>query len=544
MIRTIYCGSSSACLELVSPKPYYNPGPRPGMCHAGFDVESVRPYYAEKGYTVLLNGEERFSRDTNVFSLFGLRPATEYAVAVRFEDGGEETVRLTTQVESCCVNVRDFGAVGDGVHEDTAAIQAAVSFLPEGGRLWFPAGTYLTLPLCLKSRITLDLDEGAVILGSTQRERYPIIPGVSVDSETGKEVPQAGFEGQELNSYQSLIQASYAEGIAIVGRGAIDGNGQNGDWWQDFKSFPAARPRVIFLNRCKNVTLHGVTVKNGPSWHIHPFYSQDFSLLDCFVTAPKDSPNTDGIDPESCDGVNIIGCRFSVGDDCIAIKSGKIDMARKYRVPADRHTIRNCLMEFGHGAVTLGSELSAGIQNLMVTNCWFRATDRGLRIKTRRGRGKDSVITSVLFDNIRMEKVLTPIVINMWYNCCDPDRFSEYVWCRDPLPVDDRTPHLGSFVFRNMECTGAEVAACYIDGLPESPIDQVTLESISVSFAENARPGMPSMKNQNQEQCRLGLYLDNVRKIVVKNVSLSGAEGQALVAEHCEEIVTEDFEEN
>lgn len=544
MIRTIYCGSSSACLELVSPKPYYNPGPRPGMCHAGFDVESVRPYYAEKGYTVLLDGEERFSRDTNVFSLFGLRPATEYTVAVRFEDGGEETVRLTTQAERCCVNVRDFGAAGDGVHEDTAAIQAAVSFLPEGGRLWFPAGTYLTLPLCLKSRITLDLDEGAVILGSTQRERYPIVPGVSVDPETGKEVPQAGFEGQELSSYQSLIQASYAEDIAIVGRGAIDGNGQNGDWWQDFKSFPAARPRVVFLNRCKNVTLHGVTVKNGPSWHIHPFYSQDFSLLDCFVTAPKDSPNTDGIDPESCDGVDIIGCRFSVGDDCIAIKSGKIDMARKYRAPADRHAIRNCLMEFGHGAVTLGSELSAGIQNLSVTNCWFRATDRGLRIKTRRGRGKDSVITSVLFDNIRMEKVLTPIVINMWYNCCDPDRFSEYVWCRDPLPVDDRTPHLGSFVFRNMECTGAEVAACYIDGLPESPIDQVTLESISVSFAENARPGMPSMKNQNQEQCRLGLYLDNVRKIVVKNVSLSGAEGQALVADHCEEIVTEDFEEN
>lgn len=522
MIQILYCGSSSACLEL----------------------EGGMPYYAKGGYAVLVDGEERFTRDTNVFSLYGLKPAQTYAVTVRFEGGEESRVELTTKPETCCVNVRDFGAAGDGVHEDTAAIQAAISFLPEGGRLWFPAGTYLTLPLCLKSHITLDLDEGAVILGSTDRARYPIIPSFTVDPVTGAETLQAGFEGQELDCYQSLIQASYAEDISIVGRGAIDGNGQNGDWWGDFKSFPASRPRVIFLNHTKNVTLHGVTVKNGPSWHIHPFYSKDFAMLDCFVTAPKDSPNTDGIDPESCGGVNIIGCRFSVGDDCIAIKAGKIDMARKYRTPADRHTIRNCLMEFGHGAVTLGSELSAGIQNLSVTNCWFRATDRGLRIKTRRGRGKDSVIDNVLFDNIRMEKVLTPIVINMWYNCCDPDRFSEYVWCRDPLPVDDRTPHLGSFAFRNMECTGAEVAACYIDGLPESPIDAVALENISVSFAGDARPGMPSMKNQNQEQCRLGLYLDNVRKIAVKRVRLHGVEGKALVADHYEDVVTEDFEEN
>ena len=123
MIQTLYCGSSSACFEL----------------------KGTAPYYAKGGYTVLLDGEERFSRDTNVFSLFGLKPATGYTVAVRFEDGDMEQVRLTTGAETCCVDVKDFGAVGDGVHEDTAAIQTAISFLPPGGRLWFPAGTYLTL---------------------------------------------------------------------------------------------------------------------------------------------------------------------------------------------------------------------------------------------------------------------------------------------------------------------------------------------------------------------------------------------------------------
>ncbi len=522
MIQIIYRGSSCACFEL----------------------DGSTPYYARQGYTVWVDGAERFSRDTNVFSLFGLRPDTQYTVAVRFQGGGAESVQFTTKTETCCVSVKDFGAVGGGVHEDTAAIQAAISFLPRGGRLWFPAGTYLTLPLCLKSHITLDLDQGAVILGSTQRERYPIVPAAAVDPTTGAEIPQAGFEGQELNSYQSLLHASYAEDISIVGLGAIDGNGQNGDWWRDFQSFPASRPRVIFLNRCKAVTLHGVTVKNGPSWHIHPFYSQGFSMLDCFVTAPKDSPNTDGIDPESCDGVDIKGCKFSVGDDCVAVKAGKIDLALKYKTPAQRHTVRNCLMEFGHGAVTLGSELSAGIRELSVTRCYFRQTDRGLRIKTRRGRGRDSVIDNVLFDNIRMDQVLTPIVINMWYNCCDPDRFSEYVWCRDALPVDDRTPHLGSFAFRNMECTGAEVAACYIDGLPESPIDEVALENITVSFVQNARPGMPSMRNHNEERCRLGLYLDNVNRVRVKNVKLTGVEGSPLVTQHCGDVETDGLEEN
>ena len=522
MMQIIYRSGSSACFEL----------------------DGSTPYYAKDGYAVLVDGEERFRRDTNVFSLYGLKPGSRYTVQVRFADGRGEKVELETLPETCCVNVRDFGAVGDGVHEDTAAIQAAISFLPEGGRLWFPEGTYLTLPLSLKSRITLDLDEGATILGSPDRARYPILPSFTVDPVSGKHTLQAGFEGQELNCYQSLIHAAYAEDIAIVGKGAIDGSGQNGDWWKDFKNFPASRPRVIFLNHTENVTLHGVTVKNGPSWHIHPFYSRNFRMLDCFVTAPKDSPNTDGIDPESCDGVDIIGCRFTVGDDCIAVKAGKIDMALKYKTPANHHVIRNCLMEFGHGAVTLGSELSAGIHNLSVTNCYFRATDRGLRIKTRRGRGKDSVIDHVLFDNIRMDKVLTPIVINMWYNCCDPDRYTEYVWSREHLPVDDRTPHLGSFAFRNMECTGAEVAACYIDGLPESPIDEVALENISVSFAEDAKPGKPSMKNQNEDQCRLGLYLDNVKRIRVKNVKLHGVEGKALVADHYEDVVTEDFEEN
>ena len=131
-MRVLYCSGSSACLELENNKPYYAPAP----------------------YTVLVDGQERFRGEANVFSLYGLRPDTEYTVAVRFASGEGEEARLRTKPETCCVSVKDFGAVGDGVHEDTGALQAAINLLPEGGRLFFPPGTYLTLPLSLKSHIT------------------------------------------------------------------------------------------------------------------------------------------------------------------------------------------------------------------------------------------------------------------------------------------------------------------------------------------------------------------------------------------------------
>lgn len=520
MIKILYCGSSSACFEISGTTPHYSPEP----------------------YEVFLNGEPQFRGGTNVFSLFGLKPDADYSVETVFEGGRSESVTLHTKAEACAYDVREFGAVGDGVHEDTCSIQAAINALPEGGRVIFPEGTYLTLPISLKSHVTLEFQKGAVLLGSADRDRYPILSGTAHDAVTGREIPLAAFEGLERPSYQSLLYASHCEDIAIVGPGTVDGNGQNGDWWIDFGKFPASRPRVLFVNRCENVILHGVTVKNGPSWHLHPFFCKNVSVLDCFITAPKDSPNTDGCNPESCDTVNIIGCKFSVGDDCIAIKSGKLEMALKYKASADHYTIRNCLMEFGHGAVTLGSEASAGVTNLSVTQCWFHATDRGLRIKSRRGRGKYSVINNVLFDNIRMDKVLTPIVINLWYNCCDTDAHDEYVWSREKLPVDDRTPRMGSFTFRNMECTDAEVAACYIDGLTEMPIESVTLENIDISFAENAKPEKPAMQEFAEKRCKLGLYLDNVRDITIKNVKLTGVVGEKLIAPHSERIETSGFD--
>ena len=169
---------------------------------------------------------------------------------------------------------------------------------------------------------------------------------------------------------------------------------------------------------------------------------------------------------------------------------------------------------------------------MTVKDCVFCHTDRGLRIKTRRGRGKDAVIDGVLFENIRMDGVLTPIVINMWYNCCDPDRYSEYNTTREKLPVDDRTPYLGKFTFRSMECLNCQIAACYCDGLPEQPIGEIVIEDIRFTFDPDAKPGFPAMRNNAEEMCRAGMYFDHVGKLTIRNAELIGCDGEELLVHH------------
>ena len=514
MINLLFTSSTSAC----------------------FEWQNDLPYYKEKEYVISLNGKEAYRGNTNIFSLFNLKAGETYTITSPDLEG--EFV-FTTKTESCAVNVRDFGAMGDGVTDDSVAIQTAINCLPRHGRLYFPEGTYLTSPICLKSHITLDIPKNSKILGSPDKKRYPVIPGKILDMESGEELHFGTWEGNAIPMHQALIFAEHAEDISIVGEGVVDGNAPEAGWWIDVKSHTVGRPRLIFFNRCSDVHVHGVHACDSASWQMHPYFSKNVDFLDMFISAPKDSPNTDAIDPEACDVVNIIGCRFSVGDDCIAIKSGKIDIGKKFKTPANKHTIRNCLMQFGHGAVTLGSEMAGGVTNLTVNRCIFKQTDRGLRIKTRRGRGKDAIIDGVVFENIKMEGVLTPIVINMWYNCCDPDRNSEYVWSRKHLPIDDRTPYLGKFTFRNMDCLDCEAAACYCDGLPEMPIGEITVENIKFTYSENAKPSRPAMREFMEEFCRVGMYFDNVKKLTVRNVSVEGAVGDDLIADHIGELVKE-----
>ena len=501
---------------------------------ACFELENDLPYYAESEYDVTVNGAPALlGVRTNVFSLFGLQPETEYRVAV-----GADSLCFTTKKESACLSVRDFGALGDGKTDDTAAIRNAIALCPKHGRVTVPPGVYPIRPLTLKSHMTLELQEGAILLGDICEDHYPLLPGAVCDTVTGREIPVSTWEGNLMACRQSLISAHHAEDITILGRGVIDGNAVNSTWWENVKTRTIGRPRLVFFNHCEHITFHGILGRNSAAWNFHPFFCRDVGFYDIAVEAPKDSPNTDGTNPESCDDVRFIGIRYSVGDDAIAIKSGKMYMGMTYRTPATRHLIRNCLMEYAHGAVVLGSEMSGGIRDLTVSQCLFSHTDRGLRIKTRRGRGKYAVIDGVEFSNIRMDNVMAPLVMNMYY-FCDPDGHEEIVWSKEPHPVDDTTPYLGAFTFRDLICTDCEWAAGYFYGLTEQPIGSVTIENVRFTFREDASSGRPAMMDYVDDVSRLGLYFNCVDRVRLKNVTMEGQLGDRIVAIHVNEVIDE-----
>ena len=472
-------------------------------------------------YKVFVNDILYAETNKNVLSIYDLLPNKTYEIKV-VQNSEVKTLTVQTDFEYVTLNVKKFGAKGDGKTLDTRAIQGCILSCPDNGRVFFPDGKYYTGPLFLRSNITIELSEGAELIGDTDRTHYPVLPGMTYTTDEKDEYNLGSWEGNPLDCFASIITGINVSNVKIIGKGIINGNANNSDWWTDVRTRRIAwRPRGVFLNNCNDISLQGVTVTNTPSWNLHPYFSNNLKFIDLNLVNPKNSPNTDGCDPESCNNVDIIGVYFSVGDDCIAIKSGKIFMGRKYKKPSENFNIRNCSMNFGHGAIVLGSEMSGGIKNINVTNCLFNQTDRGLRIKTRRGRGKDAIIDGITFENIKMTDVLTPLVINMFY-FCDPDGHTEYVYSKEKLPVDDRTPYLGKFKFKDIECKNVNVAAGTFYGLPEAPIDEIEISNVSFDYAKNPVNGRPAMMDFLDEMSGKGLIFNYVNNVILKNVTFKG----------------------
>ena len=194
-------------------------------------------------------------------------------------------------------------------------------------------------------------------------------------------------------------------------------------------------------------------------------------------------------------------------------------------------------MREGHGGVVFGSELSGGIENITVKRCLFEGTDRGLRIKTRRGRGRIGKCDGVTFLDIVMSDVKVPFVINMYYNMGDENGHSEYVWTTEKLPVDERTPELGSFKFKDMVCTGVEYSAGAFYGLPEAPIKSIEFENVKFSYNEEAQAGFPDMKEKNSKVRKQGLDFHFVEKVVLNNVVITGQEGDSIITEEVKSLI-------
>lgn len=490
------------------------------------ELECGEIFHTEDKTQIYVNDCLYQETDRVITSIYNLKPDTEYEIkAVR----GQETavVNIKTDYEFVTLNVRDFGAKGDGIQNDTLFIQAAIMACPKDSRVLIPEGTYKITSLFLKDDLQLELAEGAVLSAETDRTKFPVFQGMIQSYDEEQEYNLGTWEGNPLPMFTGIITGVNVKNVTLYGAGTIEGNSNDNEdnWWYNAKIKRIAfRPRMIFLNHCDQVTVQGIKVQNSPSWNIHPYFSDNLRFIDLTVLNPKDSPNTDGLDPESCKNVEIVGVYFSLGDDCIAVKSGKIYMGSTYQTPSENITIRQCCMRDGHGSITIGSEMAGGVINLTVKDCLFLHTDRGLRIKTRRGRGKDAVIDGILFENIHMDHVMTPFVINCFYYC-DPDGHTEYVRTKETLPVDERTPDIRKLTFRKIEAQNCHVAAAYFYGLPEKKIQKVDMEQVHVTFAEHPIPGVAAMMEGVDEMTRQGVYANNIEELVLKDVRIEGTDG-------------------
>ncbi len=494
---------------------------------ATIEIKDGGRFFAKRTYQIYLNGALYGETDKTITSLYGLKPDCEQLVEV-FADGEKQgEVRFKTDYEFVTLNVKKFGAKGDGIQDDTHFIQAAIMACPENGRVLIPEGTYRITSLFLKSHLRLELAKGAELKADTDRNRFVTFPATIQSYDETDEYYLGTWEGNPLPMFAGIICGMNVEDVILYGEGTINGAASKENWWHNPKVMNIAfRPRLFFINHCKNVTLQGVKFCNSPSWTLHPFFSDDLKFINVVVENPADSPNTDGLDPESCKNIDIIGVRFSLGDDCIAVKSGKIYMGKKFKRPSENILVRQCLMENGHGAVTLGSEMAGGVVNMAVEECTFRHTDRGLRIKTRRGRGKDAILSNIVFRNLTLDHVMTPLVVNSFY-FCDPDGKTEYVQSREVYPVDDRTPVIKKMVFENMDCTNCHVAAAFFDGLPEQKIEEIVMKNVSISYAENPKFDVPAMSEGVAKSSKRGMFARNVAKLTLENVNITGQDGEA-----------------
>lgn len=408
-------------------------------------------------------------------------------------------------------SVKDAGAAGDGHTNDTRAVQEAIDSVARsgGGTVLIPPGAYACGSVFLKTGVSLFLAPGSAIIGSRDPRDYPLV--------------ETRWEGSTRTAHAALIHASSADRIGITGPGVIDGRGDR--FWDLFrdKALEHPRPRLLAFEDCSDLLLADFTALNSPSWTVNPVRCRAVRASGLRILNPADSPNTDGINPDSCEGVSISGCRVSVGDDCITIKSGTESEKRGLAGPCSSVTISDCLLESGHGAVVIGSEMSGGVRDVVVTNCIFKGTDRGLRIKTRRGRG--GTVEGVRVSNVVMRDVMCPFAINMRYAC---GRWGdEEVSSLEGRAAGPGTPRIDSISFNAITVLGALSAAAWIDGLPESPVSGLSFCDVDVSMCPDGREERPEMADGVPLLRSSGFFARNVSGLRLSGFRLRGQAGAA-----------------
>ncbi|XVF35162.1 hypothetical protein REPUB_Repub18cG0121200 [Reevesia pubescens] len=364
-------------------------------------------------------------------------------------------------------NLTDFGGVGDGVTVNTAAFGRAVLAISKlgkkgGAQLNVPPGKWLTAPFNLTSHITLFLAEDAEILGIQDEKQWPLMPPL----------PSYGY-GREHRGprYGSLIHGQNLKDVVITGHnGTINGQGQS--WWKKYrqKLLNHTRGPLVQIMWSSDIVISNITLRDSPFWTFHPYDCKNVTVKNVTILAPVfEAPNTDGIDPDSCEDMVIEDCYISVGDDAIAIKSGWDQYGIAYGRPSKNILIRNLIVRSMVSAgVSIGSEMSGGVSNVTVENLLVWSSRRAVRIKTAAGRG--GYVRHITYRNLTFDNARVGIVIKTDYNEHPDNDFD-----RKALPI------VADISFIGIHGQGVRVPV-RIHGSEDIPIRNVTFRDMSVGI--------------------------------------------------------------
>ena len=387
---------------------------------------------------------------------------------------------LVQQAPPSICDVHTYGAKGDGVSNDTAAIQKAIDACSSPASAVPPVvllagGKFVSGPLELKSNIIFDVEADSQLLASVDRADYK----------------KATLMRQP--TVEPFLHVVNAENVTINGGGLIDGRGQV--WWDYVKGVKDSgvlgtdhpRPMGMLIDHSKHVTVENITFQNAGFWQIVPYYSEYLTFKDLKVMAPqRGAPNTDGLDPFSSSHITIDHYWSSVGDDNIAIKSGAINSPGP-DAPSTDITITDCHFEAGHG-LSIGSEVAGGVQRVHAERVSFKGTDQGIRVKSNRDRGND--ISDLSFKDITMDDVRTSILISEYYPKVMPE---------GEVPaekVQRLTPHFHNIRIENVKSTNSDWAGVIV-GLPESPVVDIELKNVDIQAKKGLQIGYATVKMEN-----------------------------------------------
>ncbi|MGY5355875.1 glycoside hydrolase family 28 protein [Wenyingzhuangia sp. IMCC45467] len=393
-------------------------------------------------------------------------------------------------------NILDFGAVNNGVFNNTEVFKKAIAECSAsgGGKVVVPAGKYFTGPIHLESNVNLHIKEGAEVLFSNDTKDFAMV--------------NTSYEGTEMINYSPLIYAYQKENIAITGKGILNGQGDRENWWpwcgskrygwkeglprqkegigidllmkmaednipvkdRVFGEGHYLRPNFIEPFESKNILIQGVKIINAPFWVIHPFRSENIIVDE--VTVDSHGPNNDGCDPEYSKNIIIKNCVFNTGDDCIAIKAGRDADGRRVGIKSENILIQNCKMLDGHGGVVIGSEMSAGVNNVFVENCEMNSAnlDRAIRIKTNTRRG--GTVDGVYVRNLKVGQVKEAVLkLNMHY-AIHGDQKGNFM------------PSIKNVLLEDVVVKNGGRYGILAKGYEKSPIDNITFKNVTIEKVE------------------------------------------------------------